>query len=478
MTNVTKLLTILTFCLLFQLPFILTSNASTTDPPQTDLAVWTFPTTAADRLIADTGVLSGQVQLSAQGRRSNATFGRPTFATGANAGQMFIDGWDSANIFDKYWLIQTILPVQSILQQYTDIEISFSAFSSNTGPARFVLEARINNAWVHVANYTLTNSVQHFTFQLPDGVRENEHLQIRLRASRTNESVIGLDVGLAGTSRLFNIAITARHVNNLPMEEISRWQFTSLDLFRNNATFVTSGTNLSSTFSLVGSGNLNMGVGSAAGQLFVNGWGGADGLTPDRYWNISTHTIGYSNIQISFSAHSSATGPRNFVMEVNIGDGWVPAAHYTLASSRQDFRFNLPASVSNVPELDIRFRPLNNTAINGNTVQPAGTSRMYNIVISGVSDLAPISFTHVQNIEQGTEYAIALVAAAQNPNFTLRYNHRILDITGIHELSGAAVNIISHEDGVLVFSGGGNEDLTVIVLFTAKADGTAVFVFE
>jgi len=467
------------------LSLFITTYAAANQPEQqtqTDLAIWTFPSTASDRLIADTGVLSNQLRLSAEGNRGGSSSNQPTFGTGANAGQLFINGWDSPNLSDKYWLIQSTSPVDYALNQHDVLEISFSAHSSNTGPRNFALEVNINNTWINAANYSLTSTTQDFIFQLPNEVKQTEYLQIRFRAIG-NAAINGGIIQPAGTSRLFNIALTGI-ATSPQMEDIAQWQFTSLALFNNNTATATGGSQLTSTFGLAGGGNLTMGAGSAAGQLFVNGWGSATELTDSQYWHISTQTIGYSNIQISFGAHGSNTGPRNFIMEVNIGDGWIPVAHYMLTAGVQTFNFSLPTFASNASALDIRLRPGNNTAINGNAIQPAGTSRMYNIVIQGVPVLSSNAFTYTQVVEQDTQYAAVLIATdlqdATDSNLTLTYNPAMVEITSIQALTNAGINIISHEDGVLVFAFNNSDTdvLKIIVSFTAKTDGTAIFVFE
>jgi len=215
--------------------------------------------------------------------------------------------------------------------------------------------------------------------------------------------------------------------------------------------------------------------------LFVNGWGSAAGLTADRYWHIRTQTIGYSNIHISFGAHSSNTGPRDFVIEANIGNGWIHVASYTLENSAQTFSFTLPAFASNAPVLEIRLRPGNNIAINGSAIQPAGTSRMYDITIQGIPIFSPDAFTFTQAVEQGAEYTVVLLATGVlDSALKLTYNPAIVEITNIHELTNADINIVSHQDGVLIFMQDNNETdiLKIIVSFTAKTNGIAMLIFE
>jgi len=493
-----KVLVLLAFC--FCIHFLLVVNVYAAEEAeqqiQTDLAVWTFSDTASDRLVADDGVLGGQMRLSAVGHRGRGTISSPIFGTGANAGQLLMSFWNAPHLSDKYWLIQSTSSIGSILAKYHVLEISFSSHSSNSGPRDFALEAYINGSWINVANYALANSTQNFTFQLPSEIKEDEHFQIRLRALN-NTSVIGGGMTLAGESRISNIRLTGIVYH---MEDIAQWQFKSLNLFNNNATTATGGSHLASTFGLAGGGNLSIGTGSTFGQLFVNGWGNANGLNSNRHWHINTQTIGYRNIQISFSAHGSNTGPRDFVVEVNTGNEWVPVAYYALTDTGQTFNFNLPGFTSNVPVLDIRLRPVNDTSINGSTVQTAGTSRIYDIAISGVPMASPNAHRYTQVVEQGVEYTVVLLAVdwqhATNSAFTLIYNPSIIEITNIQELTnlmpaanaptGIGINIILHDDGVLVFAHNGIQPfaeselnlLRVVVTFTAKTDGIAALIFE
>jgi len=483
-----KILVLFVFCLCVPLAV----NAAQ-DNNATELAGWTFSDDASDRLVADIGVLSGQMRLSAIGHRGNNMVSPPVFGTGANAGQLLMGSWAAIPVRDRYWLIQSMLPVSSILVEYDMLEISFTSHSTNTGPRNFVLEANINGNWIYVADYILTNSAQNFTFQLPNEIKESEYFQIRLRVVN-NTSVTGSSMTMAGTNHLFDIQLTGITIPCL-MEDIAQWQFSSLDLFNNNATTATGGSHLASTFGLAGDGNLSIGTGSTFGQLFANGWGNASGLS-DRYWHINTQTIGYRDVQISFSAHGSNTGPRNFVLEVNLGTGWIAVDNYILTTSGQRFDFNLPVFSFNAPELDIRLRPSDNISINNGIIQTAGTSRIYDIAIRGIpTSFISDSFTYTQDVAQDAEYAVVLLATgAQNmmdATFMLRYNPGTVTITDIRELANftpaiyqeAGINIISQIDGILVFNINSTrifeaDALKIVVTFAAEVNGVITFVFE
>jgi len=451
-----------------------TSNLSTQETAitatQTTLAAWSLAAhTSRWDLVADIGTLSGRFILNAIGRRGNTDINL-AFGTGSNAGQLFVGGWDQPNIFEKYWLIGHPWPVQPLgnaLQDYDSVSISFSAHSSNTGPRNFILEAQIGSAWVEVGRYSLTTTTQHFEFILPDAIRNNNTLSIRFRVLN-DVAVNNQRIHANGTSRIFNLVITGNHYDYAP-EGITSWQFTTVELFDDNRTTATGGTYVGSTFGLEGGGNLTMGVGSAAGQLFVNGWGNTNGLTEGRWWQLNTSTVGYRNLRLTFGAHSSATGPANFVLEVNAGEGWVPVGNYQLISTAQRFEFDLPRAFADVPELQIRFRPANGIAVRGDAVQAAGTSRMYDVTLTGVSLFGDYIYSYTQDVQQGGQYGLTL-AAREGTIFRLVYDATMVEITNI----GDSANVKYHAGGVLVFS----DALRVNIDFVALQSGNAQFTFE
>ena len=50
------------------------------------------------------------------------------------------------------------------------------------------------------------------------------------------------------------------------------------------------------------------------GSISVTGWGWNGGTNPD-YWSLDFSSEGYENLQITFKAFGSGTGPRDFKLQ-------------------------------------------------------------------------------------------------------------------------------------------------------------------
>lgn len=285
-----------------------------------------------------------------------------------------------------------------------------------------------------------------------------ENLKLRFRVVSTY-AINGGTVQPSGTSRIYDIAVTGVTENHL-----AEWVFTSKDQFdAESSAQATSGIFVDSTFGVVGTGNLNMGTGSAAGQIYCNGW---DNISSEneKYWYINTSSKGFMNLNVTFGAHGSNTGPRNFVLETDYGDGWEIVEQYVLSSSSQMYSINLPSKANDKANLNIRFRVIDQISINGNVVQSAGTSRMYNIVVTG--SLLRIDDAYAIDLIQGKTYVASIIAenmaSFDGATYIITYDASALQLldfatqvdaksTTEGPIAGTPLTIVSHSGGKIIF---------------------------
>lgn len=128
----------------------------------------------------------------------------------------------------------------------------------------------------------------------------------------------------------------------------------------------------------------------------VNTWAVGD------YFQISTSSLGYENLNLSFDATGSGTGPKDFKVQtssdgVNFADtgftyevliNGAPNSAWSAGGSVQA-AFNistlLPASLNNQASIFVRLVQDSTTSINDGTVAAGGTSRIDNVLIEGTA---------------------------------------------------------------------------------------------
>lgn len=374
--------------------------------------------------------------------------------TGNNTGQLYCDNWSNASDTNpKYWYINTTT------KGCKDVEVTFSVHGSNTGPANFVVEVDYGAGWHRVDYYKVTNNTQRINMKLLTEANNVENLKLRFRVTSTN-AINGGVIQSAGTSRIYDIAIMGVTENHL-----AEWVFTSKDQFdAESSAQATNGIFADSTFGVVGTGNVNMGTGSAAGQIYCNGWNNISSEN-EKYWYINTSSKGFMNLNITFGAHGSNTGPRNFVLEVDYGGGWEIVEQYALSSSSKMYSINLPSKANDKTNLNIRFRVIDQVSITGNVVQPEGTSRMYNIVVTG-SLLKTGDAYAMLDIIRGKTYVASIIAenivSFDGTTYIITYDASALQLldfaaqlgtgsTVAGPIDDTSLTIISHSGGKIIF---------------------------
>ena len=163
-------------------------------------------------------------------------------------------------------------------------------------------------------------------------------------------------------------------------------------------------------------GNYSWPSGASPGSFAISSTGWSEGVAT-KYWIIELSTVGYGDLTLSSKQQSSNTGPAHFKVQYRIGNTgtWVdiPNSEVTVANNFVSgvlSQVDLPAACNNKPFLFLRWVMTSNTAVNGNPVAPAGTSRIDDIfikgifsddfkrIVTGIEDLAPLQ------VEIGTQF--------------------------------------------------------------------------
>lgn len=119
-------------------------------------------------------------------------------------------------------------------------------------------------------------------------------------------------------------------------------------------------------------------------SLGCNNWAVGD------YYQFQTSTSGYRDIQISWDIRASNTGPQDFDLEYSTdGSSFIVATTTQTAAGAvwvygAGFDCSSIAAIENAPTLYFRLKNSTTDAAGGTgTIQPAGTTRIDNILITG-----------------------------------------------------------------------------------------------
>lgn len=122
-----------------------------------------------------------------------------------------------------------------------------------------------------------------------------------------------------------------------------------------------------------------------------------DGGSGSKYWQIEFETIGYNNVLLSSKQQSSNTGPKDFKVQYSIGTTgtWtdVASASVTVANNLTTgvlSNIALPNAAWNQPSVSLRWIMTSNLAVNGTTVASSGTSRIDDILVTGVAPVITV----------------------------------------------------------------------------------------
>ena len=149
------------------------------------------------------------------------------------------------------------------------------------------------------------------------------------------------------------------------------------------------------------------------------------------YYQIAVSTVGFTNINLSFDAVGSATGPRDFIVSYSTDGVHFTqfGSAYTVLSSPswssgttqvgETYTYDLSSvtSLANASAVYIRLVVNSSTAINGAAVGTGGTSRIDNVIVSGTVPGTPSIITSPQNTTNyfGDTVTLTMSAAGTAP---------------------------------------------------------------
>jgi len=175
--------------------------------------------------------------------------------------------------------------------------------------------------------------------------------------------------------------------------------------------------------------------GGTTRSLSLSGWTNY----PGDYFQVLVSTVGYTNIALSFSQYSSATGPRDFaVMYSTDGSTFTQFATYTSGNAVWVTNtFDLSSITALANNATVYIRLLDNSTNNvgggsGGGVGNGGTSRIYNVAVTGTVPGVPSIITPPQNV---TNYfgdtASFTVNAGGNPTLSYQWYTNSTPLTGL-----------------------------------------------
>ena len=158
------------------------------------------------------------------------------------------------------------------------------------------------------------------------------------------------------------------------------------------------------------------------------------------YFQFQTSTLGYSNIQLAVDAVSSGTGPKNFSIQystdgtiftdptlayvaranaadVNWGYSFWAAAGPVQTEDTHTFDLSAITALNNQSAVYFRLIDSSTTSANGATVAAAGTSRVDNVMITGIGAVLPTGVAgdyNNNNVVDAADYTVWRDALGQS----------------------------------------------------------------
>ena len=144
-----------------------------------------------------------------------------------------------------------------------------------------------------------------------------------------------------------------------------------------------------------GTSSLTYPSGNTSLSASASKWNAGNGT---KYWQIKVITLGYNTLLLSSKQKSSGTGPKDFKVQYMIGYAgtWTDVPNSTVLDSN-NWNYGvltnvpLPTACDNKDTVYVRWVMTSDISANFSTILSAGTSRIDDIVITGVSvvDLTP-----------------------------------------------------------------------------------------
>ena len=212
--------------------------------------------------------------------------------------------------------------------------------------------------------------------------------------------------------------------------------------------------------------------GSGTYACNTNGWDNGSGI---KYWEISFTSTGYSSLTLSSKQYSSSTGPRDFKVQYSLNETeWtdVPGTALTVATNWTAGVLNnvsLPADCNNKATVYLRWIMTSNTSVGGSTVGSAGTDRIDDISISGVSSFEP-------TLHLSTASLAPFFTTVGTPSAAQSYHLSGSNLTADITIAIPAGFEISTDDGITYYSGSvtvaSTFDGNIFVRLTGSSIGT------
>ena len=347
-------------------------------------------------------------------------------------------GWNTSS---QWWQLSSISTVG-----FENIQLSFFARGSATGPRNFALQYSTNGTdWFDItdsggspATY-IVNADNNFhqvgPFILSAVASDSANLLIRFLNTDTQPVGAGTTTGSTGVNNLSDIIITGTPITDDGRTMVSEWFITLDNADDNHAYYVDNPTEkpqFEATGGVYSSTSTYWVEKNTANQLHpintsLTGEhalyaGGVRylGLNLGSFCIIETSSAGYEDIEVSWAMRCSNTAPANYQIEYSVdydpGDAgnatWTslgpnvvltqdipiffPQAHYTRT---------LPDGADNQQKLFIRLYVPNNISIQGGASNPNGVFSINDIIVTGkaLSDDAGLTSVSGQPILAGSE---------------------------------------------------------------------------
>lgn len=221
-------------------------------------------------------------------------------------------------------------------------------------------------------------------------------------------------------------------------------------------------------------------AGASTECALVNGWTSGNST---KYWEVEINTIGYNSLTISSAQRSSNTGPRDFKIQYKIGTGtWIDISGGGITVAN-DFTSGVlsslvvPSTCDNQNSVFFRWIMTSNTSVTNGTVAGAGTSRIDDILIQGITStscsISDIAITNNGCNDNGSpsntadDYYVAdVIVTYSNPPAT-----GTIDLSGTGVIVGGttSASITSSPQTISgVHLAANNTDVEVIATFSAN----------
>ncbi|NNV54447.1 T9SS type A sorting domain-containing protein [Limnovirga soli] len=220
----------------------------------------------------------------------------------------------------------------------------------------------------------------------------------------------------AATSNLFDILSTASNTTIT----LAKWNFDD----QNATVDVNTVANASKVISTVG-GTSAIGytlAGATGFSASATSWGSGNGV---KYWQIDISTLNYNTLKIySKQRSTSSNGPRDFRLEYKVGSGgtWTAVTGGTITvadnfTSGVLSNLALPVACENQSQVFLRWIMTSNTSVSGGSITSGGSSRIDDIIVTGLSSSLIAGLYYKTNGSGKFESGCTWLSSVDNSSF-------------------------------------------------------------